>query len=385
MQPIYVAMILALGLGATGLAPGSVKAQFEAIMKAQAEASSRYHDGWAAGKTPEEKQAAVNRYLSDYHKNAEAVLELVGANPKDPIVVDALRFVIRTAGAGPGDESYRAMEILVRDHVRDPGMGELCGGICYFFQAPITERLIRSVMTIHPNRDDRGLAYRALATHLRHKAKMARRLRENHEVIKAYEASRGKEVMARFLRDTEPDALDKESESLLERVIAEFGDVKHPLMSRTEGTIAAGELFGMRNLAVGKVAPDIEGKDQDGTPFALSEYRGKVVVLTFSGNWCGPCVAMYPHERKLVSRLKNKPFVLLSVSTDKTVDTLKKAIGDAEITWRCWYDGGVEGPITTRWGIPGFPSIFVLDKRGVIRFMNVRGADLDNAVNTLLE
>jgi hypothetical protein len=110
MQPICLAAILALGLCTPGKAPENVKAQFEAIVKAQADAASRYHDRWAAAKTPEEKQAAVNRYLSDYQKNAEAVLELVGANPKDAIVVDALRFVIRTAGAGPGDESYRAKE-----------------------------------------------------------------------------------------------------------------------------------------------------------------------------------------------------------------------------------------------------------------------------------
>ena len=385
MQPIFLAAILVLESGAMGQAPESVKARFDALVKVQAAASNRYHDGWAAGKTPEEKQAAVDQYLSDAHKNADAVLDLVAANPKDPVVVDALRFVIKTARAGPGDESYRAIEILVRDHVRDPGMGELCGLICYFFQAPIVERFIRSVMEMHPDRGDRGLACRTLATHLRYKATMARRLRKNPEEIKLYEASRGKETMARFLKATDPNALDKEAESLLERVFVEFGNVKHPLMSRTAGAIAAGELFGMRNLVVGKVAPDIEGKDQDGTPFALREYRGKVVVLTFSGNWCGPCVAMYPHERELVSRLKTKPFALLSVSTDTTVETLKKAISNAEITWRCWYDGGQEGPITTRWGIPGFPSIFVLDKAGVIRFMNVRGADLDKAVNSLLE
>ena len=116
-----------------------------------------------------------------------------------------------------------------------------------------------------------------------------------------------------------------------------------------------------------------------------SEYRGKVVVLTFSGSWCGPCVGMYPHERELVTRLKGKPFALLSVSTDETVDTLKKAIRDATITWRCWYDGGVDGPITRRWGIESFPSIFVLDKAGTIRFKDVRGPDLDRAVDSLLE
>ena len=41
------------------------------------------------------------------------------------------------------------------------------------------------------------------------------------------------------------------------------------------------ELFGLRHLSVGKVAPDIEGQDQDGVKFKLSDYRGKVVLLDF--------------------------------------------------------------------------------------------------------
>jgi peroxiredoxin len=48
---------------------------------------------------------------------------------------------------------------------------------------------------------------------------------------------------------------------------------------------AAGELFEIRNLAIGKTAPDIVGDDLDGKPLKLSDYRGKVVVLDFWGNW----------------------------------------------------------------------------------------------------
>jgi peroxiredoxin len=44
---------------------------------------------------------------------------------------------------------------------------------------------------------------------------------------------------------------------------------------------AGAELFAIRHLGVGKVAPDIEGEDQDGKRFKLSDYRGKVVLLDF--------------------------------------------------------------------------------------------------------
>jgi hypothetical protein len=93
---------------------------------------------------------------------------------------------------------------------------------------------------------------------------------------------------------------------------------------------------------------------------------------------------MYPQERSLVANLKRKPFALLSVNTDQDVATLKHSIISGEITWRSWCDGGTDGPITTRWGVVSFPSIFVLDANGVIRFKDVRGDELDRAVTTLL-
>ncbi len=65
-----------------------------------------------------------------------------------------------------------------------------------------------------------------------------------------------------------------------------------------------------------RMAPEVVGRDHEGKLFALAEYRGKVVVLTFSGNWCGPCVGMYPQERELVARHASKPFALVSVHTD---------------------------------------------------------------------
>jgi peroxiredoxin len=384
MHRVWVGAILGLAVGAMGQAPESVKARLDAIVKVQTEASDRYHKACVAAKTAEAQQAAVDRYHVDVHKNTEDALELVKANPNDPVVVEALKFVIKTARAGPGDESDRAIEILLKDHVRDPGMGDLCGWLFYFFHTPDVESLLRAVMETHPYRSDRGLACHALVTHLRYKAKMARRLQMRPEEIQDFVTTRGRASLDRFVKETDPEKLDKEAESVLERTIAEFSDVRHPLDKRTLGEIAEGELFAMRHLEVGRVAPEIAGKDHAGASFALSEYRGKVVVLTFSGNWCGPCVGMYPQERELVARLKDKPFAMVSVNTDSTVETLKKAIDKSEITWRCWWDGGVEGPITSRWGVSSFPTIFVLDKAGVIRFKDVRRAELDKAVESLL-
>jgi hypothetical protein len=77
---------------------------------------------------------------------------------------------------------------------------------------------------------------------------------------------------------------------------------------------------------------------------------------------------MYPHERSLVKAMENKPFALLGVNSDPSKDELKKAIENEKMTWRSWYDGGsTQGPIATQWSITGWPTMFVIDHKGIIR------------------
>jgi hypothetical protein len=95
---------------------------------------------------------------------------------------------------------------------------------------------------------------------------------------------------------------------------------------------------------------------------------------------------MYPHERSLVKRLEGKPFALLGINSDRDREGLKKTMVDEKITWRSWWDGGsTGGPIATAWNVHGWPTIYVLDHKGVIRYIGVRGEQMDKAVDTLLQ
>jgi hypothetical protein len=94
---------------------------------------------------------------------------------------------------------------------------------------------------------------------------------------------------------------------------------------------------------------------------------------------------MYPHERSLVKRLEGKPFALLGVNSDPK-DRLRQAMKKENITWRSWWDGGsTGGPIAKAWNVSGWPTIYVLDAEGVIRYKGVRGKQMDEAVDTLLK
>ena len=77
---------------------------------------------------------------------------------------------------------------------------------------------------------------------------------------------------------------------------------------------------------------------------------------------------MYPHERSLVKAMESKPFVLLGVNSDQSKDELKKVIEDEKMTWRSWFDGpGTQGPIAKKWNVSGWPTLYVVDHKGVIR------------------
>ena|SRR5688572_9184362 len=94
---------------------------------------------------------------------------------------------------------------------------------------------------------------------------------------------------------------------------------------------------------------------------------------------------MYPHERSLVKRMEGKPFALLGINSDATKADLKRIMKKESITWRSWWDGGsTDGPISTQWNVHGWPTIYVLDHKGVIRFRDLRNKELDKAVDQLV-
>ena len=93
---------------------------------------------------------------------------------------------------------------------------------------------------------------------------------------------------------------------------------------------------------------------------------------------------MLPHEKTLVERLKNEPFALLGINTDKEKDEYHTKAKEMGVTWRSSWQGTTSGVWSRAWGITSYPTIFVLDAKGVIRYTNVRGEAMDKAVDALL-
>jgi hypothetical protein len=99
---------------------------------------------------------------------------------------------------------------------------------------------------------------------------------------------------------------------------------------------------------------------------------------------------MYPHERSLVKKMEGKPFALVGVNSDRDLKALKPTLEKEQITWRSFWNGpeGTGGPISSEWNIRAWPTLFVIDHKGVIRhrFVGSPGEKaLDAAIDRLVE
>jgi peroxiredoxin len=93
---------------------------------------------------------------------------------------------------------------------------------------------------------------------------------------------------------------------------------------------------------------------------------------------------MYPDERSLVKKMEGKPFTVLGINSDP-LEHLKETIQKEHMTWPSWSDGSTDGPIARAWNVHAWPTIYVLDAKGVIRFKDLRGQQLDEAVEKLVQ
>jgi peroxiredoxin len=173
-----------------------------------------------------------------------------------------------------------------------------------------------------------------------------------------------------------------EASSLYERVIAEFGQVERRGHSLAE--LAQPQLSELRRLTIGKLAPEIEGYDLHDRPLKLSDYRGHVVVLLFWSALC-PVESEAREFRRLVEQMDGKSFALLGIHADNNTERARTVAEENQMSWPSFQDAR-EGPISKTYNINSWPTIYVLDRKGVIRYRGLyHRADIAAAVDRLLQ
>jgi hypothetical protein len=225
--------------------PKTPAQQYRDLIAEQQKAMQDFRKVYNGAKTPEERQKAVTNYPNP-QKYAARMLDIAEKNPKDEAAVDALVWVVQNVAYGT--EGTKALSLLTENYVQNKKVGQACLSLTYS-QSADAEKLMRSVVEKNPNHDAKGMATLALGQFLKRKS----------------------------------EGSSKEAEGLLETVEKSYANVKY--FNRTLGEVAQHELFELRNLIIGATAPNIAGEDIDGKRFNLTDYRGKVVVLDFWGNW----------------------------------------------------------------------------------------------------
>ncbi len=145
-------------------------------------------------------------------------------------------------------------------------------------------------------------------------------------------------------------------------------------------------LKGLRTTAIGSVAPDISLPAPDGSTVALSSLRGKYVLIDFWASWCGPCRKENPNVVRMYNEYKGKGFEIFGVSLDQSREKWLKAIADDKLTWPHVSDlKGWESAAAQLYGIEAIPQTILLDKEGRIIAKNLRGAELEAKLASILK
>ena len=141
-----------------------------------------------------------------------------------------------------------------------------------------------------------------------------------------------------------------------------IANVSLPAISGDLGVSSTQGTWVITSFAVGKRAPEVTGRDLEGKTFRLSDYRGRVVVLKFSAEWCGICHAQAPYERFLLDKYANWPFAILGVETGSSRDAARQAHLTSPVAHRVWWDAPIgaaaDGPIASAWNVTGWPAAF---------------------------
>jgi len=139
---------------------------------------------------------------------------------------------------------------------------------------------------------------------------------------------------------------------------------------------------------VGKKAPDVVIRTLDGTEWRLADQCGKVVVMDFWAMWCGPCVGAMPEMKKLYEKYKSyRDFVMVGVSLDEEKGELVKFCEENGIDWPQLFeaDKGWDNSVARAFEVDGIPSVWVIDKEGIVAGMDLRGGEqIEQAVEKSL-
>lgn len=103
-----------------------------------------------------------------------------------------------------------------------------------------------------------------------------------------------------------------------------------------------------------------------GEPVTLSDYRGKVVYLSFWASWCVPCREEMPHLQQLWQQHRAEGFEVIGINVDEDPALAREFARDHGIEFPLVRDA--DRAVSKLYRVAGYPSHYVIDRQGKVRF-----------------
>ena len=321
-----------------------------------------------------EAQTQLNELLDQYAANrqsrkfVEKFLYLAAEQPNTTASLDALNWVIKRFESG--NYADRALVLLAKHHAAAVKLDEV---FIYIGNNPSLQVGIfyRQVIAANKNPAILGKAHFRLGIYLMRQLEISREVQAKPEAREKYDLFYGKDLTAYLLA---MNHAQNRKEALQHFVVIQQKYASVKTFQGQLGPLANIQEFKLAHLSVGGVAPEITGKDIFGKPLKLSDFRGKIVLLDFWGDWCVACRTLYSFNRTLHQKMEGRHFALVGVNSDTNRDLTRRIMKIQQIRWNnFWDDGSRFGEISTQWGVKTWPVLYVIDGDGIIRLKSVGG------------
>jgi thiol-disulfide isomerase/thioredoxin len=136
---------------------------------------------------------------------------------------------------------------------------------------------------------------------------------------------------------------------------------------------------------VGKPAPNFEVKDLDGKAFRFEDLKGNYVLVDFWATWCAPCLAELPRVQAAEAKYRGKGFKVVSISLDETKAAVVDFVRVRKLGWTQIHNATAAGDLVQAFGVGSIPATFLIDPKGTIVRLDLRGPGLDKALELLIK
>jgi peroxiredoxin len=246
-----------------------------------------------------------------------------------------------------GTEIDALLKAIETRHLKSPGMIPVCMALTNI-RDPRALVLLEKIQASHPETKTQGVA--ALASAL-----VLKTLGDDQEII-------------------------RKRLTLLRKAIIDSSDIDLG-GGVTVAKLAEDELYIIRYLTKGRVAPDLSGIDSAGRPIKLSDFKDRVIVLLFWHSAMPEADRTIEITAELVKKHADKPLTVVGVNRDP-LQKLRSLEADGTVSWRNFSDA--PNQLAREYRVASWPLVYVLDGERKIHFAGTPGSFVELTAEALL-